>query len=319
MTLGINSIDKLLHNGVRDNVYPGAVWAIGDAAGTKANGAVGCLDPMQPDHPMRLDTIFDVASLAKILAVWASIGTLVEDGKLQLDQSLGGFWSEVEGRPLGQVTAHHLLTHTACLPLRANLKNLYGTDAQDIRDGVLHEALHRPPGEVVVKYTDRAALILGYLAEHISGQRLDQLARTRIWRSLGMAETSFGPLPTQPAKRCPPTEMNEANGLHLKGTTHGFSARLLDGICGIAGVFSLLQSLASFLRRMLDPMAAPEQPGFSPDWVTESLQIHTGEERQSGACSGTQPPARIRHQTTSGCTTASPALACGSHRRKAAG
>ncbi|MFE0192479.1 serine hydrolase domain-containing protein [Streptomyces sp. NPDC058989] len=276
MTLDIDSIDRLLHNGVRDNVYPGAVWAIGDATGTRANGAIGLLDPAQPDHPMRLDTIFDVASLTKILAVWASIGTLVEDGKLQLDQPLGNFWPEVKGHPLGQVTARHLLTHTAGLPLRANLKNLYGTDAQDIRDGVLHEALHRPPGEAV-EYTDRAALVLGYLAEHISGQPLDQLARTRIWRPLGMTETSFGPLTPRSVARCAPTEMNEATGLHLKGTAHDFSARLLDGICGIAGVFSVFEDLAAFLRHMLNPASAPERAGFGPDWVTESLQIHTGE------------------------------------------
>ncbi|MEU5213231.1 serine hydrolase domain-containing protein [Streptomyces sp. NPDC020742] len=98
-------------------------------------------------RPMRLDTIFDVAGLTKVLAVRASIGTLVEDGKLQLDEPLCAFWPEVNGHPLGQATAHHLLTHAAGLPLRANLKNLYGGDAQGIRDGVLHEALHRPPGE----------------------------------------------------------------------------------------------------------------------------------------------------------------------------
>ncbi|MFJ3952964.1 serine hydrolase [Streptomyces libani] len=117
---------------------------------------------------------------------------------------------------------------------------------------------------------DRAALVLGYLAEYLSGQRLDELARTRIWRPLGMSETSFGPLPSPSMGRCAPTEMNEATGLHLKGTAHDFSARLLDGICGIAGVFSVLEDLASFLRHMLDPAAAPEPPGFGFDWVTES-------------------------------------------------
>ncbi|MFI1305071.1 MULTISPECIES: serine hydrolase domain-containing protein [Streptomyces] len=276
MTLDIDSIDKLLHDGVRDEVYPGAVWAIGDATGTKANGAVGLLDPRQPDQPMRLDTIFDVASLTKVLAVWASIGTLVEDGKLQLNQPLDNFWPEVHGHPLGQATAHHLLTHTAGLPLRANLKNLYGSDAQDIRDGVLHEALHRPPGEAV-EYTDRAALVLGYLAEYLAGQRLDQLVEKRVWHPLGMAETTFGPLPAGAAGRCAPTEVNDATRLHLRGTAHDFSARLLGGVCGIAGAFSVLADLAAFLRHMLDPAAAAEQPGFGTSWVERSLQVHTGE------------------------------------------
>ena len=212
MTDTTELIEELLHNGVRDKVYPGAVWAIGDADSTRASGTVGVLDPAEPAQSMRLDTVFDVASLTKILAVWSSIGALVEDGGLHLDKPLGTFWPEVEGHPLGQATAHQLLTHTAGLPLRANLRNLYGTDPQGIRDGVLQEALHRPSGEAV-EYTDRAALILGYLAEYLSGQPLDKLAQTRIWQPLGMTGTRFGPLPADLAARCAPTELDQDTGV----------------------------------------------------------------------------------------------------------
>ncbi|WP_328440606.1 beta-lactamase family protein [Streptomyces sp. NBC_00444] len=275
MTLDTDRIHQLLHDGVRDKVYPGAVWAVGDSDGTQASGTVGVLDPDHPAEPMRLDTIFDVASLTKILAVWSTIGTLVEDGKLELDRDLGDFWPEVTGHPLAQATAHQLLTHTAGVPLRANLKNLYGTDPQDVRDGVLHEALHRPPGEAV-EYTDRAALILGYLVEHLSGHTLDWFAAHRVWQPLGMTDTRFGPLPAEAAGRCAPTELDESIGTHLKGTAHDFSARLLGGLCGIAGVFSVLDDLAAFLRHMLEPARATERPGFGRSWVKESLQIQTG-------------------------------------------
>lgn len=273
MTLDTDRIHQLLDDGVRDKVYPGAVWAIGDSDGATASGAVGLLDPKQPEQPMRLDTLFDVASLTKILAVWSTIGTLAEGGKLQLDTSLGTLWPEAEGHPIGAVTPHHLLTHTAGQPLRANLRKLYGTDPQDIRDGVLHEALRRPPGEAV-EYTDRAALILGYLAEYVSGEPLDKLAQARIWQPLGMAETSFGPLPPETVDRSAPTELDEETGRHLKGTAHDFSARLLGGVCGIAGVFTTLADAATFLRHMLTPSAAPS--AFGRAWVEESLRIHTG-------------------------------------------
>ncbi|MFE6456255.1 serine hydrolase domain-containing protein [Streptomyces cinereoruber] len=272
MTLNIPRIEQLLQDGVRDRVYPGAVWAVGNASGTTASGAVGLLDPAHPDEPMRLDTVFDIASLTKIVAVWAVIGTLVEEGKLQLHTPLGTFWPEVTGHPLGQVTTHELLTHTAGLPLRANLKNLYGTDRQDIRDGVLHEALHRAPSEAV-EYTDRAALILGYLAEYLAGQPLDVLAASRIWEPLGMTETRFGPLPADMVARCAPTELDETTGTHLKGTAHDFSARLLGGTCGIAGAFSTLADLGRFLQHML----APTQAAFGPAWIADSLHTRTGE------------------------------------------
>ncbi|MGW1076041.1 serine hydrolase domain-containing protein [Streptomyces sp. NPDC002537] len=268
-------IKQLVADGVRDQVYPGAVWAIGDASGTKTGGTTGTLDPTEPGTPMRPDTVFDVASLTKILAVWSTVGALWEDGALPLDEPLEGFWTEVTGHPLGHVTSRQLLTHTAGVPLRAQLKNLYGTDPAAIRTGVLHEALHRPPG-AAVEYTDRAALILGYLAEHLSGQRLDQLAQSRIWQPLSMTHTRFGVLPPGLAARCAPTELDEDTGRHLKGTAHDFSARLLGGICGIAGAFSILDDLARFLQYMLDPASAPSAPGFGPNWVEESLTVQTG-------------------------------------------
>ncbi|MFF5971496.1 serine hydrolase domain-containing protein [Streptomyces sp. NPDC012769] len=272
MTLDIPRIEQLLQDGVRDRVYPGAVWAVGNASGTTASGAVGLLDPTRPDEPTRLDTVFDIASLTKIVAVWAVIGTLVEEGKLQLHTPLGTFWPEVTGHPLAQVTTHELLTHTAGLPLRANLKNLYGTDPQDIRDGVLHESLHRAPSEAV-EYTDRAALTLGYLAEYLADQPLGRLAASRIWDPLGMTETRFGPLPAATIARCAPTELDEETGAHLKGTAHDFSARLLGGTCGIAGAFSTLTDLSRFLQHML----APTQAAFGPTWIADSLRIRTGE------------------------------------------
>ncbi|WP_045562592.1 serine hydrolase domain-containing protein [Streptomyces sp. FxanaA7] len=275
MTYRTDHIEALLDEGVRDKVYPGAVWAVGDASGIRAQGTTGVLDPDEPHVPMCLDTVFDAASLTKILAVWSSVGALWEEGKLDLDAPLGGSWPEVAGHPLAVVTSRQLLTHTAGVPLRAQLKNLYGTDPQDIRDGVLHEALHRPPGEAV-EYTDRAALILGYLAEHLSGQTLDQLSTERTWQPLGMNSTRFGPLPAEAAARCAPTELNPDTNTHLKGTAHDFSARLLGGVCGIAGAFTILDDLARFLRYMLDQNCVQERAGFGSAWTAESLTKQTG-------------------------------------------
>ncbi|MEV0150009.1 MULTISPECIES: serine hydrolase domain-containing protein [unclassified Nonomuraea] len=269
------SITRLLDQGMNERVFPGAVWAVGDADGVEHSGACGMADPVEPASAMRLDTVFDLASLTKILAVWAVIGTVWEDQRLPLDDPLAAFWPEVAGYPLGQVTARQLLTHTAGVPLRAGLKARYGTDPQDIRDGVLHENLHRPPGEAV-EYTDRAALILGFLAEYLSGFPLDQLATERVWQPLGMTNTRFGPLPAPDRSRCAPTELDPDTGAHLRGVAHDYSARLLGGVCGIAGVFSTMDDLAVFLRHLLSPGPDPAEVRFGPAWVAESLQIHTG-------------------------------------------
>ncbi|MFI9810106.1 serine hydrolase domain-containing protein [Streptomyces sp. NPDC052301] len=275
LDLDIDRIHQLVDEGVRDKVYPGAVWAVGDRNGNMAIGTPGVLDPDRPDEPMRHDTVFDIAGLTQILAVWSSVGSLVEDGALHLDEQLGDFWPEVSGHPLGRVNTRQLLTHSAGVPPRADLKGRYGTDPRAIREGVLHEALHRPPGEAT-EGTDRAALILGYLAEHLSGQSLDTLAATRVWQPLGMTRTCYGPLPAETAAHCAPTELDDTAGSHLRGTVQDASARLLGGVCGIAGVFSVLPDLAAFLRHMLRPARDGGRPGFGTGWVQESLRIQTG-------------------------------------------
>ncbi|MEV5969872.1 serine hydrolase domain-containing protein [Streptomyces sp. NPDC051921] len=272
-TLGAPRIERLLQDGVRARVYPGAAWAVGDARGLLAGGAVGVLAPGPAGGgPVRTDSLFDLASLTKVIAVWPVVGTLVGSGKLALDVRLGAFWPEAAGHPLGDVTALQLLTHTAGLPLRANLRALYGTDPQDVRDGVLREVLRRRPGEAV-EYTDRAALILGYLAEHLTGRPLARLAAERVWAPLGMTETRYGPLPAPLAARVAPTEYDEGTGAHLRGTVHDFSTRLLGGSCGIAGTFAPAGDLGRFLRHVLDPVGPP----FGPAWVADSLRVRTGE------------------------------------------
>lgn len=266
------AVRALLLGGVGPASYPGAVWAVGDADGEREGGEIGLLDPAEPELPMRDDTLFDLASLTKVLAAWSGAGTLWQEEALELDRPLGDFWPDTAGHPVGTLTARHLLTHTAGLPLRARLRELYGEDPVAVRLGVLHEALHRPPGEAV-EYTDRAALILGHLVEHLSGVPLARYATTRVWQPLGMAETRFGPLPEQLARRAAPTEADTFTGLHLRGTVHDFSARLLGGACGIAGVFAPRADLGRFLAHLLRPRP---DVGFGAAWTAESLRVQTG-------------------------------------------
>lgn len=269
------AIDTLLTRAVDGAVFPGAVWAVGDPDGVRAQGACGLLDPTVPDDPMRVDTLFDLASLTKIVAVWACIGMLWENGTLNLDRPLLQYLPDLDGYDLGGVTAQHLLTHTAGVPLRANLRALYGTERTAVEHGILRERLRHRPGEAV-EYTDRAALVLGIVAERLTGMGLDTLSRACVWDPLHMASTAFGPVDGAPeVARCAPTELDEDTGRHLKGTPHDYSARLL-GVCGSAGVFSVLGDIGAFLRYLLAPDQAPRRPGFGPAWVKESLKVQTG-------------------------------------------
>lgn len=270
MPVPAEQITALLTGAVDTGTTPGAVWATGGPGGQDDGGAVGLLDPGEPAAPARPDSIYDLASLTKVLAVWSVLGTLWDEGAFALDNRLEELLPDTGGHPLGRVSVHHLFTHTAGLPLRSRLRELYGTDPETIRAGVLHEQLHRAPGEAV-EYTDRAALVLGYLAEHLGGTRLDVLARDRVWGPLGMDRTRFGPLPEPLEERTAPTEENQDTGKRLRGIAHDFSARLLGGVCGIAGAFGPAADLGRFLTHML----APEGRAPSERWVKESLRIQT--------------------------------------------
>lgn len=251
----------------------GVVWAVGDAGGVAGRGCAGVLGRAPADRPMADDTLFDLASLTKIVALWPCVGVLRQAGRLPLDEPLAGCWPAAAGHPVGTVTVRQLLTHTAGLPLRTNFEALYGRDPAAIRAGVLAAPLHRPPG-TAVEYTDRAAILLGLLVEELSGVPLGELAAREVWRPLGMADTRFGPLGPAAADRAAPTERDPATGRHLRGVVHDPSARLLGGTCGSAGVFSGGGDLARFLTAVL--AGGPAAPPWAGAWVAESLRVQTG-------------------------------------------
>ncbi|NGO72631.1 serine hydrolase domain-containing protein [Streptomyces boncukensis] len=265
---------RLVEDGVRRHVYPGATWAVGDAQGILDLGAAGTLSLQRCAARTRPATRYDVASLTKILATWTAVGALWDRGRIDLEAPLGGYWPRAAGYPVGNLTARELLSHTAGLPLRAQLKHRYGTDPAAVRSGILTEAVRRPPGEAV-EYTDRAAMILGFLTEDLTGRRLDAQAGP-LWRALGLTATGYGPLSPAARAGCAPTELDPETGLRPRGSVHDYSARILGASCGSAGVFSHAPDLGRFLRHLLAGGTDGAHPGVSPAWTRLSLQVHTG-------------------------------------------
>lgn len=272
-------LTTLLEAGVQEQIFPGAAWAVGTLE-HGVTGAAGRLTPEPASAAMQADTVFDIASLTKIIGIWSLVGWLVRRERLRLDDRLADVLPGTAGYALAPVTVFQLLTHTAGLPLRARLRASYGEVHADIVRGVLREPLEGVPGQAV-EYTDRAALILGFVIERLLGMPLDQALEEHVLRPLGMAATRFGPLAPGHGGLVAPTEYCEEAGAHLCGTVHDFSARLLGGVSGISGLFSNAPDLQRFLRAML--AASPDQPGGVLDaaWVRASLTVQTGSLRPS--------------------------------------
>ncbi|MGW2375270.1 serine hydrolase domain-containing protein [Kitasatospora sp. NPDC001683] len=265
-------LDRLVRDGAR-TAGAGAVWAVGDARGTLGGGSHGTLGqgPYARLAPGP-DTLYDLASLTKIVSLWPCAGVLWQSGRLPLDEPLGGWWPPAAGHPAGAVTVRQLLAHTAGMLPYTRFEQLYGRAAAAIRVGVITAPLHRAPG-AAVEYTDRAAVLLGYLVEDLGGARLDELAARWAWRPLGMTDTRYGPLDGSATARTAPTEYDEASGAHLRGVVHDPSARLLGGVSGNAGAFSTARDLARFLTALLAP---PPQLPWGEPWITASLREQTG-------------------------------------------
>ncbi len=266
-----DQLTALVEAGVREHVFPGAAWAVG-TVDHHAMGAAGRLTPDPSSAAMQVDTLFDIASLTKIISVWSLVGQLVKQKRLALDSRLADVLPGTAGHALAPITIFQLLTHTAGLPLRARLRASYGDVYDDIVRGVLREPLEGIPGQAV-EYTDRAALILGFVIERLLGMPLDVALAEHVLQPLGMAATGYGPVAPRHGQLVAPTEYCDEAGAHLAGTVHDFSTRLLGGVCGISGLFSNVPDLRRFLRAML----TPHGDVFDAAWVRESLAVQTGE------------------------------------------
>lgn len=265
-------LTALVQAGVQEQIFPGAAWAMGTSDHGVA-GAAGRLTPEPGSAAMQVDTLFDIASLTKIISVWSLTGWLLRKNRLRLDSCLADVLPGTQGHALAPITIFQLLTHTAGLPLRARLRASYGEVYDDIVRGVLREPLEGKPG-LAVEYTDRAALILGLVIERLLGLPLDQALAEHVLRPLGMAATGFGPLAAAHGKQVAPTEYCEQAGAHLSGITHDFSTRLLGGVCGISGLFSNVPDLQRFLQAMLAQGLQGEV--LDANWVRASLTVQTG-------------------------------------------
>jgi CubicO group peptidase (beta-lactamase class C family) len=263
---------ELVQAGVHEQIFPGAAWAMGTVHHGEA-GAAGRLTPEPASAAMQIGTLFDIASLTKIISVWSLIGRLVGQKRLRLDSQLADVLPGTQGHALAPITIFQLLTHTAGLPLRARLRASYGEVYDDIVRGVLREPLEGIPGQAV-EYTDRAALILGFVIERLLGMPLDQALAEHVLQPLGMAATGFGPVTPRHGQLVAPTEYCEQAGAHLAGVVHDFSARLLGGVCGISGLFSNVPDLQRFLRAMLSP--GLHGAVLDAGWVRDSLTLQTG-------------------------------------------
>lgn len=229
---------------IAEGKLPGAVVFVGRHDEVLFRHAYGSRALVPSREPMSLDTIFDLASLTKVVATTTSLAILVDRGLVDLDARASKYVPELKGLP--PFTVKQLLLHTSGLPAEVPLEDCKG-DRAALFQKIGQLKFRRSPGERFV-YSDAGFIVLDEIVRRVSGADLASFSSREVFAPLGMTETGFLPSPTL-LPRIAPTEM--VDGVVLRGTVHDPRAAALGGVAGHAGVFSTGADLARFAQAML--------------------------------------------------------------------
>jgi CubicO group peptidase (beta-lactamase class C family) len=243
-----DSLHSILRRSYADSAFPGAYAVIGTGAGVLVEDSVGHLD-WGPSAVPDEHSLWDLASLTKVVGMTTAIMQLHEQGKVDLDAPLQRYISEWRGPHKERVTVRQLITHTSGLPaFKAYDQETHDRDS--IAKLMFGTQLDTLPGGRMI-YSDIGAYMLGRLVERLSGESLDQYVLSHVFRPLGMNETMYNP-PAALKPRIAPTEIDPSRGGKVWGVVHDERAYYLGGVSAHAGIFSSAHDLSRFARMYLN-------------------------------------------------------------------
>jgi CubicO group peptidase (beta-lactamase class C family) len=293
------AVDAAVEAGIRQRTYPGAVVVIGRSDTILYSKGYGSYtwrgDTRRPDPAWSL---WDVASLSKVVATASAVAVLVDRHQLDLDRPVRELVPRYSGEVKDHVTVRMLLDHTSGLPAWAALG---GSDnnTESAWTRVFDIAPRRKPGEVPL-YSDINAIIAGYLVERATGTSLEQFTRDSVFAPSGMLSATWKPTASD-RLRTVPSELR-ADGSTLAGRVHDPNAQALGGVAGHAGVFATGTDLAHFAQKWLRGLRGTDSTWLSPNtyslfaqrgpstgtralgWDTPTLSPPDGKPPLYGAC-----------------------------------
>ena len=198
-------------------------------------------------EPTTTETVYDAASLTKVLATAPAVMKLWEQGRLDVEAPVSRYLPTFAANGKEGITVRHLLTHVS--GLRPGLGAGSWIGAAEAERLACAETPTQPPGEKFV-YSDINFILLGRIVEKVAGEPLDEFCEREFYRPLGMRSTVYRPLNRLPVNRIAPTE-RQADGTVLRGVVHDPTARRMGGVAGHAGLFTTAEDVARFCRMML--------------------------------------------------------------------
>jgi uncharacterized protein YbbC (DUF1343 family)/CubicO group peptidase (beta-lactamase class C family) len=249
--------DAAIENAIADKQIPGAVLLVGRGDRVLYQKAYGMRALVPQAEPMTLDTVFDMASVTKVVATTTSVMMLVEEGRIRLNDRVAAFIPDFGRYGKGDITVRHLLTHVSGLRPDLDLGDDSWRGYEEAIRRACEEVPAAPPGERLV-YSDINFFLLAEIVSRVAGMPFDRFVERRLAAPLGMRDTMFNP-PESLRPRIAPTELCTPYGwpcegpdrIMLRGIVHDPTARRMGGVAGHAGLFSTAADLSRYCRMVL--------------------------------------------------------------------
>ncbi|MFO7693987.1 MAG: DUF1343 domain-containing protein [Vicinamibacterales bacterium] len=249
--------DAVIEKAIADKQIPGAVLLVGRGDRVLYQKAYGMRSLVPQAEPMTLDTVFDMASVTKVVATATSVMMLVEDGRIRLNDRVATYIPDFGRYGKGDITIRHLLTHVSGLRPDLDLGDDSWRSYEEAIRRACEEVPVAAPGARLV-YSDINFFLLADIVSRVAGMSFDRFVQERLAAPLGMRDTMFNP-PASLRPRIAPTEMCTPFGwpcagpdqAMLRGVVHDPTARRMGGVAGHAGLFSTAADLARYCRMVL--------------------------------------------------------------------
>jgi CubicO group peptidase (beta-lactamase class C family) len=245
----LQRIDRVFSAAIRAGGFPGGSVVVGRKGASVFEKGYGTLGWNNRTPVVASRTIYDLASLTKVVATTTAIMILYDEGKIRLDDPVRKYLPEFGGGAKDEVTIHQLLEHRSGLPAGRDLWRIALTP-DEARFAAIMTPLECLPGKCYI-YSDLGADMLAFIAEAVAGKTLDAFIQERVFEPLGMRDSYFRPHWTL-RDRIAPTELTPPRGYPLRGEVHDENAFALGGVAGHAGLFSTATDLAVFAQMMLN-------------------------------------------------------------------
>src|SRR5580692_10273304 len=243
-------IDRIVEAGIAAKKFPGAVVIAGHDGHIIFHKAYGNSSLIPAPEPMTEDTIFDLASLTKVLATAPAVMQLYEQGRFRLNDPVAEYLPEFAANGKEDITIRQLLTHYSGLPPDVSLDDPWEGKAEGLRRAFTCTPVTAPG--VQFRYSDINFIVLGALVEKLSGLTLEQYQKRYLAEPLGVEHMQFLP-PESWRGRIAPTQYDQ--GVMLRGVVHDPTSRRMGGVAGHAGLFSTAGDVAVYAQNLLDRLA----------------------------------------------------------------